>query len=150
IERPSPEEFPFDTGYNDRYRPPMLARRGPENLVFEVREEARLLGQRLVDRSDEIRRHPDWHFYLVTCDDVVPLDAPGVQGDPPEWPQLDRRVEAALRLRQTGASHDVLLALWSALEGVLRRIAVDEGMPTDRLPASLLIPALYDQGFIPF
>ena len=39
--------------------------------------------------------------------------------------------------------------LWTALEGVLRRMAVDDGMPVDRLPASTLIPALYDYGLIP-
>jgi hypothetical protein len=44
----------------------------------------------------------------------------------------------------------VLLALWRVLEGMLRRVAVDHALPTDRLPSALLIPMLYDRGYVPF
>ncbi|HEX8243815.1 MAG TPA: hypothetical protein VF541_09975 [Longimicrobium sp.] len=149
IERPGPEEFPFEVGYFGHYRPAMLARRGAENHVFEIREAVRSLG-RLIERSDEIRQHPDWHFYLMSLEDVVPHDAPGLQGDPPPWPRLERRVEDAVRLAGEAPSRIALLELWSALEGVMRRIAVDNTIPVDLLPAATLIPALYDQGLIPF
>jgi hypothetical protein len=43
-----------------------------------------------------------------------------------------------------------LLALWAVLEGVMRRLAFDDGIPVDQLPATTLIPVLYDYGLIPF
>lgn len=149
IERPSPEEFPFEAGYGPRCRPAMLARRGKENIVFEIRESADQASDRLIERSEVIRKHPNWRFYLVTSDDVVPHDAPGIQGDPPAWADLEHTVGETLALTQPLPAWMRLLVLWTALEGVLRRIAADDGMPVDRLPASTLIPALYDYGLIP-
>jgi hypothetical protein len=149
IERPGPEEFPFEAGYSDRYRPAMLARRGEENLVFEIREVVRSV-ERFIERSDEICKHPHWRFYLVSLEDVVPHDAPGMQGDPPPWPKLVNMANEVVRAAGAGPSPIVLLALWSTLEGVLRRIAVDNSIPVDLLPASTLIPALHDQGLIPW
>jgi hypothetical protein len=147
VEHPGPEEFPFEVGYFGRYRPAMLARKGDEHLVFEIREIVRST-DRLIERSEEIHKHPGWQFYLISLEDVVPHDAPGVQGDPPEWPRLEHRAMEAMRLVNTDPSI-VLLALWSSLEGVLRRIAVENGIPVDLLPADALIPALHDQGLIP-
>jgi hypothetical protein len=149
VERPGPEEFPFETGYFGRYRPAMLARRGAENHVFEVRDGRRLPAERLIQRSDEIRKHPDWHFYLVSAEDVIPHDAPGMQGDPPSWPSLKRRAADASRLAAEAAPPMALLWLWSTLEGILRRIAVDNQLPVDLLPAASLIPILHDQGLVP-
>lgn len=149
IERPGPEEFPFDVGYRGRYRPAMLARRGQENLVFEIRESADQASDRLIERSAEFRKRPNWRFFLVTSDDVVPHDAPGIQGDPPAWPELEHTAGETLTAVQSLSPWMQLLVLWTALVGVLRRIAVDDGMPVDRLPASTLIPALYDYGLIP-
>jgi hypothetical protein len=149
VERPGPEEFPFQAGYGARYRPAMLARRGKENVVIEIRESADQASDRLIERSQAIRKQPNWRFYLVTSDDVVPHDAPGIQGGPPCWPELEHTVGEALALAQPLPSWMRLLVLFTALEGVLRRIAVDDGMPVDRLPASTLITALYDYGLIP-
>jgi hypothetical protein len=150
IERPGPEEFPFEVGYFGHYRPAMLARRGDENIVLEVRDPYRLSIERLTERMEEIRGHKGWRFFLVSVDDVVPHDAPGLQGDPPAWPYLETVAEEALRISASGPDRIALLAVFSALEGVLRKTAVTEGIPVDRLPAPLLITALYDQGLVPF
>jgi hypothetical protein len=150
VERPGPEEFPFDPGYPSFYRPAMLARRGGEHLVFEIREDMAWGMERLLGRAREIGRHPGWRFIWVSCDDVVPLEAPGVQGDPPDWAWLEQQSDDARSLAETGPKRIALLALWSVLEGMLRRVSVDREMPTDRLPAALLLPMLYDEGYLPF
>ncbi|HEX6751057.1 MAG TPA: hypothetical protein VF092_27455 [Longimicrobium sp.] len=149
IEHPGPDDFPFEVGYFGRYRPAMLARRGDEVHVFEVRDPRRMSADRLIQRSDEIRKHPGWHFYLVSLEDVVPFDAPGNQGEPPSWESLGRRVEEGIRLPARVSPGVALVGLWCALEGVLRRIAVDHAVPVDLLPAASLIPILHDQGLIP-
>jgi hypothetical protein len=150
VERPAPEVFPFDAGYRSFYRPAMLARRGDENLVFEIREDMPSGMERLLARSREIGRHPGWRFLWISCDDVVPLEAPGVQGDPPDWGWLEQHAEEARSLADTGSKRLALLALWSVLEGMLRRASIDHEMPTDRLPAALLLPMLYDEGYLPY
>lgn len=148
IERPGPEEFPFRVGPFAHHRPAMLAKRGDERHVFEVREDVASIG-RLADCAGKFRDDPNWHFYLMSCDDVVPDDAPGIQGAPPTWLQLEHTAGETLRGIRTLAQWLHLLALWTALEGVLRRIAVDHGIPVDLLSASTLIPVLHDRGLIP-
>jgi hypothetical protein len=150
IQNPPPEAFPFETGRTFRYLPLVLARRGSENIVFEVWPAHRLPGESLMDRAAEIRKHPGWRLYLVTCDDVVPFDAPGAQGEPPDWTRLEQRADEALRVAREAAPAVALLALWAVLEGVLRRSAADHDLPMERLPAVLLIPSLYDNGPMPF
>ena len=149
IERPGPEEFPFDPGYRLPYRPAMLARRGDELCVFEVREAAATASGDVWAREEEFYKHPGWHFYVVSCDDVVPDDAPGIQGDPPSWPQLEHTAGETLRGVRTLPPWIQLLVLWTALEGVLRRIAVDHAIPLDLLSPAALILALHDRGLIP-
>lgn len=148
IERPGPEEFPFDPGYRLPYRPAMLARRGDELCVFEVREAAATASGDVWAREEEFYKHPSWHFYVVSCDDVVPDDAPGIQGEPPSWPQLGHMSGETLSRIRALPPRVQLLVLWTTLEGVLRRIAVDRGVPEDLLSASTLIPALHDRGLI--
>lgn len=148
IERPGPEEFPFDVGPFAGHRPAMLAKRGDERHVFEVREAVASTG-RLADRAGKFRDDPNWQFYLMSCDDVVPDDAPGIQGEPRSWPRLEHTADETLHRIRTLPSWLQLLALWTALEGVLQRIAVDHGIPVDLLSASTLIPVLRDRGLIP-
>ncbi|HYH80318.1 MAG TPA: hypothetical protein VEX86_10985 [Longimicrobium sp.] len=148
IERPGPEHFPFEVGYRGHYRPAMLARRGDENYIFEVRDPRRTSLEPLMERMEEIRKHAGWRFFLVTTEDVVPHDAPGLQGEPPPWPDLERRAEQALSFAAAGAPPIALLLLWPSVEGVLRKIALSNGIPVDLLSAPFLITALYDQGFI--
>jgi len=150
IERPGPEAFPFEVGYRLHYRPAMLARRGAENFVFEVRDPRRTSVERLMERMDEIRKHPGWRFFLVSTEDVVPHDAPGLQGEVPSWLSLERKAERAMNLAAAVEPPLSLLALWPSVEGVLRKIAVSDGIPVDRLSAPILISALYDQGLVPF
>lgn len=150
VENPAPREIPFECGYNERFRPSMLLRRGDEHVIVDIRESAGQATDRLVARAGEIGKHPHWHYMLVTSDDVVPHDAPGLQGAPPTWPELTHTVGEALRVAPSLSPWMQLLVWWTALEGVLRRIAVDENIPVDLLPATTLIPALYDYGLIPF
>jgi len=148
IERPGPEHFPFDIGPFAHHPPAMLARRGGVNRVVEVREEVRATG-RLADQVGDHRAHPEWHFYLTSCDDVVPEDAPGIQGDPPAWPRLRRAALEAIAMGKPLWPPAQLLSAWPPLEGVLRRIAVDAAIPVDLLSAETLIATLHDRGLIP-
>lgn len=150
VEGPEPEEFPPDMGYGPLYTPAMLARRGDERLVFEIRESAAQVTDGVLERAQRIEKHPGWHLRLATSDDVVPYDAPGIQPAPPSWSELECVVDEVTRFVPALPGWMQLLVAWTALEGVLRRIAVDEGLPVDLLPATSLFTRLYDFGLIPY
>ncbi|HET7232718.1 MAG TPA: hypothetical protein VFJ16_22090 [Longimicrobium sp.] len=148
IVRPGPECFPFDIGDFAHHPPAMLARKGARNDVIELREEVRATGS-VADCAGDRRALPDWHFYLAGCGDVVPDEAPGIQGDPPAWPQLERTATDTLRAAALLAAWTRLLALWTVLEGVLRRIAADDAIPLDLLPPDTLIRVTDEHRLIP-
>ena len=149
IEGPDPGLFPFRVGYYRHRRPALLAHRGTEHHVVEIGDTRRMSLDKLMERASAIRKQKGWSLLVASPDDVIPHDAPGIQGQPPSWPMLEQTVCETVRIASALPPWVQLLALWSALEGVLRRIAVDDGIPVDLLPASTLIPALYDQGLIP-
>lgn len=149
VEGPDPGLFPFRIDYYRHCRPALLARRGAEHHVVEVRDTRRMSLEKLMERATKIRKQQGWQLLVASPDDVIPHDAPGIQGKPPSWPALEQAVCETVRIASALPRWVQLLALWSALEGVLRRIAVDERIPVDLLPATTLIPALYDQGLIP-
>lgn len=146
IERPRPDEFPFEVEYSASYRPSLLARRGDENIVLEIRATAGSI-RRPMERAEEIRKHRNWQFFLVTGDDVVPHDS---SAEPQPWWQLEQTVHEAPGIVESLPPWMQLLALWAVLEGVLRRLAVDEGILADLLPAPWLITAVYDYGPLPY
>lgn len=146
IERPRPDEFPFEVEYSVSYRPSLLARRGDENIVFEIRESPGSL-RRPMQRSEEIRKHRNWSFFLITGEDVLPHPS---HVEPQPWWQLEKTVHETPAVVESLPPWMQLLALWSVLEGVLRRLAVDEGILADLDPAPKLIAAVYDYGLLPY
>jgi hypothetical protein len=146
VERPGRAEFPFEVGYGAAYRPSLLARRGDENIVIEIRDSA-ASSRRPMERAGEICRHRNWLYFVVTSDDVVPHDS---HVEPQPWWQLEQAVHETPAIVESLPPWMQLLALWAVLEGVLRRTAVDEGNPVELLPASTLITALYDDGPLPY
>ncbi|MFL5382599.1 MAG: hypothetical protein ACJ8GN_08825 [Longimicrobiaceae bacterium] len=143
IPDPGPELIPFDL---DGYRPRLLMRRDDEHYLVEVRH----LGlpfsvDRLIEVTDEVRKRRGWHLLLVTTGDV-PYGAPGIYEPLASWPKLRRRVASAVHLAEGGSPEAALLALWAALEGVLRKSAQRLLLPVERLPTPQLLPSLYSYG----
>lgn len=142
---PREEDLPFDL---EGYRPDLLARRGGDGDLVEVK----LSGTRLsVDRfreiAEEVRRHPGWRFILVTADDVARDEIPAAGDGLPSWRRIRERAAAALAVAERGESAEAaLLALWAALEGILRRFARGMSLPVDRLPTSTLLRHLHSHG----
>jgi hypothetical protein len=144
IRDPDPGLFPFDT---DGYSPSLLARKGDENVIVEVRTVGRLVGTgRFLDVAEEVRRHAGWRFVRVTPEDVdVAVVLEG--GDPiPTWDQLADRIARAEDLYRAKEVDRAFLSLWVALEGVLRRDAVETAIPIERLVTHVLLAELYSYG----
>jgi REase_AHJR-like protein len=143
VSGPGPGDVPFDTR---GYSPDLLASRGDEHYLVEVRDSGtRLSADLLSEVAEEVAKHPGWHFLLITPDDVPGV--PGIDEPLASWPRLRRRAATAVRLAESGGDPEVaLLALWAALEGVLRKTAQRVSLPVERLPTPTLIRHLFSHG----
>jgi hypothetical protein len=141
---PSTSDLPFDVG---GYRPDLLAVRGDEHLMIEVKLSSRHEPpDRLVEVADTVRQHPQWRFLLVTSDDVARGDLVLPEQDLPTWSDLRGQLENVQQLEANGAHASALLITWSLMEGILRRHSWDEHLPIHRLPTSALIKQMYSLG----
>lgn len=141
VRQPGPGDVPFELF---GYRPDLLARKEEQHLLIDVRTPGLPLPmEQMAEVAREVRKLPGWRYHVFTLDDV-PEDAPGVPGPLPAWPELRRRVDEAVRLAQSCTSPEAaVLALWSAVEGMLRKKAEDAGIPVERKPLPSLLGILY-------
>ncbi|HEU0055148.1 MAG TPA: hypothetical protein VFQ39_18305, partial [Longimicrobium sp.] len=93
----------------------------------------------------EVKRHAGWGFLLVTADDVAQSELPAPSDALPTHAAIAERAETASSLALENREAAFLL-LWSALEGLLRRLAVRTSLPVERLPTSTLVKHLYTHG----
>jgi hypothetical protein len=144
VVHPSVDELPFDL---DGYEPDLIATRGDEKLIIEVRPSVlRCSIDRLIEAADRVRTSPPWQLLLVTEDDVPGELLPGADLTVPTWDEIDRRLA---EIDPMGDGPARLLLAWAVLEAALRRHAFDSALPIQRLPTSALIKQLYTQGELP-
>jgi len=140
---PHPSAVPFDLG---GYRPDLLASKGDEHHIVEVRESGKHLSvDRFQELAEEIGRHGGWRFFLVTSDDVSP---DGIPTSSPllSWKDLWEQSRIAPKLLELGAHEAALLSLWAIFEGMLRLQATRISLPIERFPTSGLLDHLYSHG----
>ena len=144
IPDPAPNQIPLDLG---GYRPKLLMHHGEEHYLVDVRHLGIPISvDLLIEVSDEVRKHRGWHLFLVTTGDV-PSGAPGFYEPLAAWAKLRRRALAAIQLADRGDDPEAaLLALWAALEGVLRKTAQRLSIPVERLPTLQLLSSMYSYG----
>jgi hypothetical protein len=141
--QPHPSAIPFDLW---GYQPDLLASRGDEHHIVEVRESGKRLSvDRFQELAEEIGSHPGWHFILVTCEDVNP-DGPPVSSPLASWDELRRQSKIAPQLLELGAHEAALLTLWGSFEGMLRHQAMRISLPVERFPTTGLLGHLYSHG----
>ena len=120
------------------FRPDLVARRGDEVVVVEVKFRESLGDPRLRQLSEAVRRQPGWRFDLVLLKPEA--GPPGSK----EWTAEDvtnhlSQVEALLGF---GHQEAALLLAWSAAEATLRLLAQKEGLRLEREDAPYLLKLL--------
>lgn len=144
VKEPATDKIPFDLG---SYRPDLIATKGNVNLIIEVKTKAsRLSIDKLQSLAQEIARHEGWRFLLVTLDDIDSSKIPSANDELPAWHQLENKLIQAQALIAEGAIEPAILYLWSIFEAALRKRAISQGIPVERLPASMLMKHMYSQG----
>lgn len=146
IKEPASNELPFDL---DGYIPDLVISKGDAGMIIEVKTSASCIS---VDRyqsiAQDISKHPGWRFMLVTLEDVDSENIPTDSNDLPTWAQLVTKLQKARGLFEEGDYEPASLYLWSIFEAALRKRAISQNIPVERLPASKLLNHMYSQGEI--
>ncbi len=145
IEEPSPEQLPeFLAGYH----PDLLARKGDEAIVVEVKSRSSLAKEpQIRDLAQLLQTMPHWHFELVVVGEGEQLSVP--EGARPfERDDILRGIEAAEKLVASGFSEAALLLAWSTLEGTVRLLTEEEGIVLDRLSPLYILKQAVINGVI--
>lgn len=146
LKEPVAEDLPFDL---DGYRPDLIASKGNSGIIVEIKTSAERIS---VDRfqwiAQEISNHPGWRFMLVTLDDVDAQRIPTTATDLPTWPQLMDKLRQVELMVKSGVYEPALLYLWGIFEAALRKRAIQQNIPVERLPSPMLLNHMYSQGEI--
>jgi hypothetical protein len=141
---PAKDDLPFDL---DGYMPDLVARNGDTGVIIEVKPSAQRIS---VDRfqaiAQEIAGHPGWRFILVTLDDVDSSTIPTTNAELPTWPQLMDKLGQVELMVNNRVLEPALLYLWSIFEAALRKRAIHQNIPIERLPPGVLLNHMYSQG----
>lgn len=146
IKEPTAEFIPFDLG---GYTPDLLVTKGDTRFLIEIKTKAsRYSIDKFQSLAQETAKHDGWRFLLVTLEDVDSAKIPTTEEELPGWPQLNSKLEQALALISSAAIEPALLFLWSIFEAALRKRAIAQNIPIERLPISMLLKNMYSQGEI--
>lgn len=146
---PPPSAIPFSLG---NYKPDILAIKGKENLLIEVKSPgARIDSQVYLRVDEEVQRHPGWRFFLITVDDDELREfAAGTSSNLSVNMSVEairERVQQMDPLLETPKLAGFLLPhLWLAYVSALRLNAAREGVSQEGLTDLSLINRAYSEG----
>lgn len=121
-------------------RPDMIARAPDDNVVIEVKTRRTLTDDRnLEEIARKLEKKPGWRFEMVLTNPRTD-DARFLEFESLSYQELERRINSADILARDRDYQAAVLLLWTAIESVLRRAAVKEGVSTSGLstPARLI------------
>ncbi len=97
------------------YRPDLIAHRGDEHLVIEIKRRRRASTPSYWrSLAEEIARHPGWQLQLILGD--APMGPQIAMPPPPSFIEIRKQLSATRRLYEAGQHAAALLLLWSLLE----------------------------------
>jgi len=141
---PTPEIIPFSLG---GYHPDILASKGAENLIVEIKSRESPDHAKSFRKIIEIvEKHPHWRFLIKTvgssnvASDQKPLEIIPVSA-------IEKHLLKADDALAAGVGEFVIPYLWNAAIALLRHKAVDSGLSVDLSDRSL-VNQLYTMGVI--
>jgi len=142
---PGPNDLPESLA---RFRPDLIARGSDETVLVEIKVGTQTAAtERYGELAEEIQAQPGWRFELVVVD-TGSREVPPSTEDLLEINDIAARVARANELSEAGADDAAFLLLWASAEGLLRHLAIRDGLPLQRMPTSALVKELYSQGAI--
>lgn len=142
---PSGRDVP---SFLENHRPDLIARRGDERLVIEIKPSPAVAGgDRVRDLAERIEREPGWKFVLIATSPAEEL-LPGERLSLLSEAEVGQRLEQARLLLDSGHREAAFLLAWSAIEGQLRAMAVAEGLPLPRPDTPTLLRQSVSLGLV--
>lgn len=143
--RPSGPELP---SFLRDHQPDLIARRGDERLVIELKPSPAEAGRDQVrGLAERIEREPGWRFVLIAASPAEEL----LPGEPLSL-LSDQEVEQLLRhadgLLDSGHREAALLLAWASIEGQLRSLAKQEEVSLPRPDTLTLLRQLVSLGLV--
>jgi len=130
------------------YRPDILARRGDEAVVVEIRSRPTSRRQPpLEGLAKAVRALPGWRFELVMAEPDIAFPLPG-RTLPWTTSEACKALDEADRLLEAGHAEAALLMAWAGAEAALRLVAKREGVDTRRSEANFLLDRLTTEGVL--
>jgi hypothetical protein len=130
------------------FRPDLVAFGPQDSVVVELKVGTQTAAsERFRELAEAIQRQPGWRFSLVVIDPRSDDVAPSAQQLLNRNEILDR-LEKANELLKVGTKDVAFVLLWVSIEALLRRIAIQEGLPLERVPPSALMKELYSLGVL--
>lgn len=129
------------------FRPDLIAHRGDEHIVVEVKPRQALSGNtRVREMARLVQSQPGWNFEFV----VLPSPDTGAPegARPLTRDDVVRGIEESERLLAAGSMEAALLLTWSLIEATLRLVATEEGIPLQRLSPMYVLKQTVSEGVI--
>lgn len=142
---PSSQQLPFQLG---NYLPDLVASKGDGGIILQLKTTKGFSVDRLQEIAETIAEHKGWRFMLVTVDDISKDLLPEAHDDLPSWVELQTKVERVSSLIQPALFEPALLYLWSIIEAMLRKRAIAQCIPIERLSIIPLLKHMYSSGEI--
>lgn len=127
------------------HQPDLAATRGTEKLLVEVSGGSeRIDVERLQERAQLALQH-GWRVVLITPQDIVG-DNFASPDDILSVSEIESLANWTGQVQMTESLQ--LVSRWIAFEALVRKIAIRESIPIERLPTRSVINRLYDLGFL--
>jgi uncharacterized protein YutE (UPF0331/DUF86 family) len=143
---PNLEDLP---DFLKNYRPDLIARRGNEAVVIEVKSRSSLdssSNQFLRNLAQLVEQHPGWRFELVMTNPKDATYSPKAEGSL-QAHEIESRLQVARQLA-TQHSESAILYSWSLVEATLRLVAEKEELNLERFDPLYLVKQLATEGVI--
>lgn len=130
------------------HQPDLIARRGDERLVIEVKSSASEAERdRVRFFAERIESEPGWKLVLIATSPTEEL-LPGERLSLLSQPEIGQQLEQARSLLASGHGETALLLAWAAIEGQLRTMAMEEGIQLPRPDTPTLLRQLVSLGLV--
>ena len=127
----------------------LIAYKGEEKVIIEVTTREDLQRDpNIVQMARIANEQPGWRLDLVVLNPADSQDKVPLGALEPPLEQIDRTLESAERLVETGELPSALMVAWAALEAALRQSARSADITIKSYSALFLLGALYSEGLL--
>jgi hypothetical protein len=132
------------------FQPDLLATKGAENVLVQVKENAEALKKDAdVSRMAEtVNAQPGWRFDLVVLNGTPDGEIVAEEAVEPPVENILRRLDAAERAARAGEEAGGFLLAWGALEAAMRRAARSAGIKGGKVSPLFYLGSLYSNGIL--